>query len=218
MTHVKPPFTSFNKYFLVPFILWLIAGGIAQICFDKQTLFAFFNTHHRVWLDGFMYGATQLGEGIFITIVLLLPLAFSRFKNWWYLAAALLCNVVPALLVQWVKSAVNAPRPLLFFTNASWIHTLPEWPRLMHRSFPSGHTSAAFALFCFLAFILTPRYKWFGLLFFFLALLVAYTRMYLAAHFFVDVYVGSIIGVLFTILVLLLMRRHPQYFFSRQKQ
>jgi membrane-associated phospholipid phosphatase len=87
----------------------------------------------------------------------------------------------------------------------------------MERSFPSGHTCTAFCLFCFLAFILTPRYKWLGLVFFILAMAVGYSRIYLAAHFFLDVYVGSIIGVIFTILVVAIMRQYPHYFYRKQR-
>ena len=50
-----------------------------------------------------------------------------------------------------------------------------------------------------------------------MAMLVGYSRVYLAAHFVLDVYVGSIIGVFFTILVLAVMRRYPQYFYKRRK-
>jgi len=41
--------------------------------------------------------------------------------------------------------------------------------------------------------------------------------MYLAAHFFLDVYAGSIIGVLFTILVVAVMRSYVPVSFRRPK-
>jgi membrane-associated phospholipid phosphatase len=45
--------------------------------------------------------------------------------------------------------------------------------------------------------------------------MVGYSRMYVAAHFFADVYVGSILGVSFTLLVIALMRRYEHLFFKR---
>lgn len=214
----KPPYTSFNNWFLVPFVIWVLTGGLVQILLDRQTLFALFNGRHTPFLDVAMYYGTMMGEGVFSALVLLMLLALPSFRNWWYFAAALLSNVLPALFTQWMKSLVDAPRPLRFFNEATWIHTLPEWPRLMQRSFPSGHTTAAFSLFCFLAMVLTPRYKWAGVLFFCMALFTGITRMYLAAHFFIDVYVGSIIGVLFAILVLVVMQRYPYYFLRTPKR
>ena len=213
----KPPYSSFNPWFTIPFLLWFIIGGLSLFAFDKQSLFALFNTHHTSISDFWMVLFTKMGEGVFGTIILLLLLALPSFRNWWYFSAAFLCNAVPALLVQVIKSSVDAPRPLKYFNDAPWIHYMPEWDRLLSRSFPSGHTCAAFCLFGFLAFILTPKFKWAGLLFFILAMLVGYSRMYLAAHFFLDVYVGSVIGVLFTILVVAIMRRKPHYFYPRQK-
>jgi membrane-associated phospholipid phosphatase len=72
---------------------------------------------------------------------------------------------------------------------------------LLRHSFPSGHTCAAFSLFTFLSLLASARYQPLGLLFFILAALVGYTRMYLAAHFFADVYAGSILGTIGTILL-----------------
>jgi len=212
------PYISYNRWFLYPFLIWIVAGGIAQLFFDRQILFAIVNTHHASWLDMLMVWITRMGEGVFGGVVLLLLLALKGFRNWWYFFAAFLCNLLPSLLTQAIKSWVNAPRPLNYFKEAPWIHTAPEWERLMERSFPSGHTCAAFCLFTFLAMILVPRYKWLGLPLFLLALAVGYSRIYLAAHFFLDVYVGSLIGTFFTILVLRLMDKNPHYFFRRNKQ
>ncbi|HRO43357.1 MAG TPA: phosphatase PAP2 family protein [Flavipsychrobacter sp.] len=217
MEQPKPPYTSFNKWFLIPFFLWVILGGIALLLFDRQYLFGSINTRHTLLLDVLMVWITKMGEGVFGAIILLALLLMKSFRNGWYFAAALVCNVVPALIVQAVKSSVDAPRPLNYFKEAAWIHTLPEWERLMERSFPSGHTAAAFCLFAFLSLILTPKYKWLGVVFFILAMLVGYSRIYLAAHFFHDVYFGSVFGVLFTILVVAIMRKYPHYFFRRAK-
>lgn len=209
------PYTSYNLYFLVPFIIWVIFGGVAMLCFDRQRLFAGVNTRHTSFLDTLMVYATVMGEGFFSMIVLLLMLAKASFRNWWFFFAALFSNVFPVLVTQAVKSGVNAPRPLNYFKDAPWIHTLPEWPRFMERSFPSGHTTTAFCLFCFLAMFLRPGYKAFGLLFFILALAVGYSRMYLAAHFFIDVYFGSIIATVFTLSIMALMNRYESRFFLR---
>lgn len=211
----KAPYTSYNPYFLIPFCIWVVAGGFLLAGFDKEALFTAANTHHTSSADVLMYYVTGMGEGGFISIVLLVLLGLSKFRNWWYFTTALTAGVLPALVTQYIKRSVNAPRPLKFFNEAQWIHTLPEWPRLMEHSFPSGHTCGAFSLFCLLSFLLSQRYRYAGIMFFGLALLVAYSRMYLAAHFFIDVYVGSILGVSFTMLIITLMRRYEHLFFKR---
>lgn len=210
----RKPYTSYNPYFLIPFIFWVIGGGLAQLLFDRQLLFASINTRHTSVLDIIMVNVTVMGEGIFSATILLLLLARSTLRNLWYIVAAVLTNVLPSIMTQVIKSSVNAPRPLNYFKEAEWIHTLPEWPRLMERSFPSGHTCAAFCLFTFLAVLLPPKFRGWGLFFFALAILVGISRLYLAAHFFLDIYVGSIIGTIFTLIIIAIMNSKQGIFFK----
>jgi len=65
-------------------------------------------------------------------------------------------------------------------------------------SFPSGHTITAFAFFLALAFF-TKRPA-IHFLYFLLAVLVGYSRVYLSQHFAIDVLAGSFVGVSVTIL------------------
>ena len=213
---MKGPYSSYNPFFLIPFIIWIVAGGIALLLFNKEELFRFFNANHTAALDSLMYYVTRTGEGVFTAVVLLMLFAFRTLRNWWYVIAALGCTVLSALLTQAVKSYVNAPRPLNYFKEASWIHTLPDAPRLFNRSFPSGHACGAFALFCLLSLLLTPRYRAYGIVFFIFALLVGYSRMYLAAHFFSDVYVGSILGTGFTVTLVSVLRYYQPRFFRKE--
>lgn len=203
------PYSSYNPYFILPFTLWVVVGGVLLIVFDQQTLFAFFNTHHSSIMDEVMYKITWMGEGTLSAIVLLSLFGMASLRNWWYAGLAIVCNIIPSLVItQLLKNAVDAPRPLNLFKGATWVHYEAIWPLLMEHSFPSGHTCAAFSLFALLAMLLKEKYQAWGIVFFILALLVGYSRMYLAAHFFLDVYVGSIIGTLFVILAIYVMRRY----------
>jgi len=208
----QKPFTSYNPYFFIPFILWVIGGGIALMTYDNRILFEAVNGRHTPTADVLMQYTTYMGEGALSAVLLLVLLGMASLRNWWYFTAAVLTNVIPPFIIQMVKRSVDAPRPLKYFNEAPWIHTLPQWDRLMEHSFPSGHTCAAFCLFSFLAILLKPGYRWIGVLLFALALLVGYSRLYLAAHFFADAYAGSIIGTIFTVLVITLLNRYKGYF------
>jgi membrane-associated phospholipid phosphatase len=210
----RKPYTSWNLYFLVPFFVWVVSGGIVLISLDRQTLFAFANTHHSSFLDGLMVYITSMGEGFFACLVLLILLGRPSLRNWWYFLTAAMTNILPNICTQLIKNGVHAPRPLNYFNNAPWIHIDDRWPHLMNNSFPSGHTTSAFCLFSFLAFLLPPRYKKLGFVFFLAGIAVAYSRMYLAAHFFLDVYVGSIIATIFTAVIVAFMNRHQGRFFK----
>lgn len=69
-------------------------------------------------------------------------------------------------------------------------------------SFPSGHTTAAFAMAYMLVFLFPGKKN--QLLFFLLAALVAYSRIYLSQHFIEDVAAGTCVGILVPMLIMLL--------------
>lgn len=197
----------YNSYFLVPFLAWLAAGAVLLLCYDKRELFEAVNGNNTSTLDTLMYAATHMGEAWVVVPVLLLLVFLPSNRSWWFFGLTVACNVLPMVVQQLLKSYFDAPRPLKYFDNAAWIHRLPEWPELYTRSFPSGHTEGAFSLFCFAALLLPERYRQWGFMFFLLALTVAYSRLYVAAHFFADVYAGSIVGVVVTTTVYYVMQR-----------
>jgi membrane-associated phospholipid phosphatase len=212
----NPPQISFNRYFFIPFFIWVIIGGILLATYNERQLFENVNVRHTETLDWLVRQLTNLGNGFAICGILLFLLAVQKFRNWWYLIAAVMCNAVPAIITQIVKGIFNRPRPFeRYRDDVSWIHFSPEWgQRLYHHSFPSGHSAGAFSIFLFVAMLLPKRYQIWGFVLFFLALGVAYSRLYLAAHFFLDVYVGSIIGVVFTSLGFYVMRRYLGRFYG----
>ncbi|WP_019949758.1 phosphatase PAP2 family protein [Hymenobacter aerophilus] len=60
--------------------------------------------------------------------------------------------------------------------------------------FLSSHAANAFALTVFLALVLPPRYRVAKWLLFAWTLVVCYSRMYLAAHYFTDILAGALLG------------------------
>ena len=73
------------------------------------------------------------------------------------------------------------------------IREVPFVENAYFNSFPSGHTTAAFAFFCALS-ILARKHPLLQSLFFLLAAGVAYSRMYLSQHFLADVLAGSLLA------------------------
>ncbi len=165
-----------------------------MLAFDAHSLFYFINQHYSNGADIAMQIASKFGEAWLIILLGLLLLTVKNFRNIWYVSGAVLCTVLPAIITQIIKFQILAPRPMAAYSSNAWVHILPTWDILYNHSFPSGHTTGAFSFFCFLACTMPIKYKFWGILFFILALSTAYARVYLAAHFFKDVYFGSIIG------------------------
>ncbi len=161
-----------------------------QAYFTHEELFLAINHAHASWADIAMTGITYIGDGIAFAVMLAIMLAFRKYRL--FLSAGTILLLV-TIIVQIAKHYYNEPRPSLYFADtATLVHTIKWVPVHGSCSFPSGHTTTAFAMFTFLTLIC--RNKFVGFAFLTLALLAAYSRIYLAQHFFVDVYAGSIIG------------------------
>ena len=185
----------------------MVAGGISLAVYSRRDLFSVVNSHYSDIADTAMYYITIMGQVEVIIPVLALIMFIPAYRNWWYFITATLCNIIPMLVQQMLKAHYAHPRPLYYFNHAAWIHYLKEWPELLQWSFPSGHSEGAFSFFCFLSLILPRKYNTAGFLFFLLALSVCYSRIYLAAHFFDDVYAGSIVGTAVTTIIFFIMNK-----------
>ncbi len=193
---------SYNPYFLLPCMAWWLTGGLLLYMNSDISLFLYVNGGHSLFGDLVMPFVTMMGQVEVIIPVLALLFAWKRFRTKAYFISALACNVIPFLVQQSMKSLFDRDRPLAFFLNdPGRVHILPDWPQLFHRSFPSGHSAGAFSFFCFLSLLLPPGYRKWGAILSCLAMLVGYSRVYLAAHFVGDVWFGSMAGTLTTLIV-----------------
>lgn len=197
-----------NYWYFIPFLLWVIIGGILLSCFNQTELFMPVNQHHHQWLDYAMTGFSAYGRGDIIPFILV-PIAFlPAFRNKTYVESTILFGLLIPTFIFLAKQFFQEPRPILVY-GKEFVHRVPWLVDLRNNSFPSGHTLAAFGFFLILSLILPKKHKPWSLLFIILAMLCGYSRMYLGQHFFKDVYVGSICGVVFTFIIYWLV--HHKY-------
>lgn len=179
-------------WFLVPFSLFLlIAGLVLWQSNDLKELHLSFQGLHSIPLDYTFKAITFLGDGIFVGIIALLLLLFVHLRAGLFLLTA---SVIDSVVVQYLKRQVFADhfRPIHYFRDNPDLIKVPGVEMHQNFSFPSGHTAAAFCLYFALALIVRRKIP--ALLFFVVALLVGYSRIYLNQHFLEDVFLGSIIG------------------------
>lgn len=198
----------YNNWFFIAFGLFLVGGGLLLIFTNRGDEIFFFSNNRTVFSNLFFRFFTDLGDGIAFVITTFI-LLFWRFRT---ALVVLLLGLAVLFTSASTKRIFAAPRPYSYFKDTKLLDkiTFVEGVRVNRgaTSFPSGHTMSAFALFGFFALLL-PYKRGLALLFFFSALLVGVSRMYLVQHFLRDVYLGAITGVMLAILFHYL---HNHYF------
>lgn len=194
--------------FLITGIAFIGIAGIFLALFTKEEIHLFVNQHYTDITDVLFTYWTYLGDGL-ATAIIALAIAAWKFKDYGYstLILGALTLVLAGLFAQFMKQVIypDALRPLSYF-GENVLRLVPGEKVHYSHSFPSGHTTSAFAFFSFLAFTVAPyRYK-LQVLLAIAAGLVAYSRMYLSQHFLEDVFVGSILGMLAFITAALITR------------
>jgi len=157
----------------------------------EQKIFHFFNQRiQNPFLDWFMNRVTHLGGATFTlgTAVLLILLGneFWRPVGWQSLVSVTASHIPVALL----KKIYPRLRPYLVLPNTNTC----ENPLIDH-SFPSGHTTAIFAL----VLPIVSAVHLLGLILLPIAMLVAVSRIYLGLHYPSDVLGGMGIGTIASI-------------------
>lgn len=181
-----------NSYFLTPYILFFIVVLAALVHYPKAELHLLMNQNHTSAADWFFRIWTEFGGNI-IPFVIIFLFLFYRYSFSLFLLASKLTGVV---IFSVAKLIFTEPRPLYYFQIHFPQISLPtvEGVRMLNDySFPSGHTTSAFAIFFGLSLLV--RNKWLKLTFFIVAALVGYSRVYLSQHFAVDILAGSVIGI-----------------------
>jgi membrane-associated phospholipid phosphatase len=113
-----------------------------------------------------------------------------------------------SLTSEFLKKIVfdGSPRPLKYFEHSTFqYHVIKGLDIHSYNSFPSGHTTTAFAMFGLLAFLDQKKSR--GWVWLFLGILAGYSRVYLFQHFVEDVFAGSLVGTLSSIIIYVLMSR-----------
>ncbi len=147
-----------------------------------RVLFGLINSRlHCKALDYCFGGITHLGSTAFVILVIVLLACLSPIVG-----EALVLNLfVSQLIIHSCKRIINRPRP--YRTMECNLAYAP--PQCVF-SFPSGHSGAAFSS----ALVLSAFFPLWGPALAALAMLIAFSRIYLGYHFVSDVGAGALIA------------------------
>jgi undecaprenyl-diphosphatase len=187
---------------------WLFLGvledllSLDPLVAADQAIYRFLQSLRTPWGDHILVAVTELGDGLVnvsVAVAVLLTLVLHRqFRAAGYWVFALAGG---AGIVQLIKWGVHRPRPISIYQGVS------GW------GFPSGHTAMSVILYGFLAVLLihsfSKRWNWIpfaaaiGL-----SLLIAFSRLYLGAHWLSDVLGGFSLGWAWTTFLAIFYLRH----------
>jgi len=203
-----------GSIFLLGYVLVFPALLVLVLSVPKETIHLKMNAVHTPFLDVLMKYWTFMGDGLLL-IILVTGLLLVSFRHFFRGLAAF---AIGGLSAQAFKRLFfsDLPRPVKFFelSGASEQLYLVEGIDIHSwMSFPSGHSSTAFALFFALALTTRSAVAQMGL--FILALGVGYSRIYLSQHFLVDVVGGSFLGLISGWLAWLWIRKVDRSWMNR---
>ncbi|MGC4101427.1 phosphatase PAP2 family protein [Ferruginibacter sp.] len=179
-----------NRIYFSGLLFIILAGMLYLAVNGKSAAFIALNAYHPFALNVFFINYTFMGDGIFALCLIAAILFYYKRKQQGL--ALLYSFLISGLIVQLIKNLVNAPRPKLFFEAGQYLHFIDGVSLANNSSFPSGHTATAFALATVMVMMMKDK-SW-QLLILIGAMLVGYSRIYLAQHFLLDVVIGAVIG------------------------
>ena len=193
-----------RKEVLILYGLFFFTSLICILLYDKCILHRILNNWNAPFLDFFFKYITHLGDGIAFG-VLVLVFAFVKRRMILVIATS---GVLTFLVTYLFKKILfhGSYRPAMHM-GAETLHWVEGVKVALWGTFPSGHTITIFAIATILCLYFQKsklQYIWVAL-----ALIVAYSRVYLSMHFLVDIFVGSIFGILVGFLSMALFYKTP---------
>lgn len=159
---------------------------------DKE-LFLFLNSKHVPWIDPFMLALSSYQGWVIVCLLMLVILYTNGGTRKKLVAAFYLMTVgLSALITKIVKEIVARPRPIHNEEWESMIHAIEKYETSY--SFFSSHSATTFAMAVFF-YLFFKHKRLYGVIALLWATIVAYSRIYLAKHFPIDIFCGIVCGI-----------------------
>ncbi|MGE0567513.1 MAG: phosphatase PAP2 family protein [Bacteroidia bacterium] len=149
-------------------------------------------------IDSFFYYITYLGDGILGAIIVGITLLVNVRLGLYIGLSLILSALITNTLKYHFFNDFDRPFWDWQYVIGYSVKKVEGVDLHIKKSFPSGHATQAFAIF--FAFALAAKKIQFKYLFFFIAILTAFSRVYLSQHWLQDITAGSFVGVFSSLL------------------
>ena len=204
------PANNFGIAFILATLI-AIGTGILILALGKNGSFQLINSNHNEIADQVFKYFTHYGDGL-MWVPLGIYCFFYRRK---YFIAVVAAVIISTIFAQFLKRVIypDELRPISYLSEIFPVHVVEGVTMRKVHSFPSGHTTTAFAMALIMAYIIN-RKAW-SVILPLLASLAGYSRVYLAQHFPTDIFAGMCIGVVSAILSLIIYKSFNKHFNKR---
>lgn len=184
-----------KREILFIYTLFFATSIIFISIFTKYALHLKMNKFHSSFFDVFFKYSTFLGDGAIFGILAVLFLFVKRKMFYVFVVSGVLTLLITHLFKKILFKGILRPTAAL---GEESLHLVDGVKMAMLNSFPSGHTTTAFAVFTILCLYFAKcksQYLWVSL-----AIIAGLSRVYLSQHFLIDIFFGSFIGIFIGIL------------------
>lgn len=158
--------------------------------FNKHSLHLDMNQIHTDFLDQFFKYSTFLGDGIMFGVLVIVFFCIQRRMALVFLTSGLLTLLITGILKKVIFKGFARPAASIGVEN---LHLVDGVKMAFWNTFPSGHTTTAFAIFtilCLYSKKCRSQVVWVSL-----AIIAGISRVYLSQHYWIDIFVGSVLGI-----------------------
>ncbi len=173
------------------YTLFFAASIVFISIFNKYVLHLKINQFHTSFFDVFFKYSTFLGDGAVFGVLAVVFLFIKRKMFYVFVVSGVLTLLITHLFKKILFKGILRPAAAL---SDETLHLVDGVKMAMLNSFPSGHTTTAFAIFTILCLYFAKcksQYLWVSL-----AIIAGLSRVYLSQHFLIDIFFGSFIGII----------------------
>jgi membrane-associated phospholipid phosphatase len=213
---VKSYLKSYGKLFNLSIIagIAITISLVYHFTFGKTTAFLLINQLHHPISDQFFKYYTNFGDGLIWVLVVIYSYFYAKNKVSLVVTNFALSSLFAVILKKLIFPM--AMRPSVLLQQGYQLHIVEDLKIHSSNSFPSGHTLTAFAV-AFTMVMLIKKNNQLKYLFLVMAVMVGYSRVYLAQHYPIDAIFGAIVGIFSTYLSLYLHYFIKQFFKKRKR-
>lgn len=189
-----------GKTFLITSGLFLIFSLLTLFMIGVYATPIFYKLAHQKWLNIFFINLTFMGDSFFVIMMSVFVIYYlQKIKIGLKLLLGLMITMIFVQLFNYIIFPENYH---LYVENGQYILGKQSKSLFVSNTIISSHTAIVFAWAAILS-VEIKRFKY-QKLFFLLSILVAFSRLYLAPHYFMHIITGSFVGLISGLLVYLL--------------